>query len=148
LIIKFKKLSPHAQLPQYGSADSIGLDLFAISVDRTGKPYSTFLNSHERRSIKTGIAVEIPPGYYGRVAPRSGLAIDSGLDVLAGVIDPDYRGEIFVVLMNFANTRFFVRHGARIAQLILERADRMTPEWAERLASTYRDADGLGSTGV
>src|SRR5689334_10871896 len=90
--LKFKKLDRLAVLPTRGSPFSAGLCLHSIE--------ATTFEPGQRRLIKTGLAVAIPVGYYGRLAPRSGLAVQKGIDVLAGVIDADYRGEIQCLLHN------------------------------------------------
>src|ERR1044071_294090 len=90
--LRFKKLDSRAVLPQRGSVSAAGLDVCCIEDVEIGPK--------ERVMARTGLAVAIPPGFYGRVAPRSGLAAKQGLDVLAGVIDSDYRGEIVCVLYN------------------------------------------------
>ena len=101
----------------------------------------------ERATVRTGLAVAIPPGFYGRVAPRSGLAAKEGLDVLAGVIDSDYRGEICCVLYNTGDHVIELPAGTKICQLIVEQI--ITPEaaWANDLDTTSRGAGGFGSTG-
>src|SRR6185503_2736838 len=91
-VLSFKKLDERAVLPARGSALAAGLDLYSIE-DLTIEP-------KERHLARTGLAVAIPEGYYGRIAPRSGLALRTGLDVLSGVIDADYRGEIGCLLYN------------------------------------------------
>jgi dUTP pyrophosphatase len=98
--------------------------------------------------VRTGLAVSIPAGFYGRVAPRSGLAVRHGLDVLAGVIDADYRGEILCALVNHGEESFEIEPGARVAQLIIEAIAQPEPAWAEDLEETTRGAGGFGSTGV
>src|SRR6266404_8829781 len=92
LILNFKKLDDRATLPTRGSAQSAGLDLYSIEDIKIGPK--------QRVLARTGLAVAIPEGYYGRIAPRSGLAMRTGLDVLSGVIDADYRGEIGCLLYN------------------------------------------------
>lgn len=99
--------------------------------------------------MSTGLAVVVPPGTYGRVAPRSGLAVRHGIDVLAGVIDEDYRGPLTVVLANTGESDFVVSAGDRIAQLVL--ISIRTPEVVivgGDLGDTQRGASGFGSTGV
>lgn len=126
------KLNPAAVLPVRASAGAAGYDL--VSVD------SYVVLPGRRVVVATGITIQLPPGTYGRIAPRSGLAVKHGLDTLAGVIDPDYTGEIKVVLQNLdVNQPFVIRPGYRIAQLILEQC--VTPEVVETEAS-------FGSTGV
>ncbi len=84
------------------------------------------------------MAIEIPVGFYGRVAPRSGLAVKQGIDTLAGVIDSDYRGEVRVLLINFNSEAVSFDAGERIAQLIIEKAETVDYEWAEELSDTTR----------
>lgn len=96
---------------------------------------------------RTGLAVAIPHGFYGRVAPRSGLAVKQGLDVLAGVIDSDYRGELCCVLYNTSNAAINLAAGAKICQLIIEKIITPKAEWVDDLDATARGAGGFGSTG-
>jgi dUTP pyrophosphatase len=137
-------LSPTAQTPKRGSDQAVGYDLRAD----LGGSGQRILGVGMRLAYQTGIAVAIPPGFYGRVAPRSGLAYNFGIDVLAGVIDPDYRGEIKVILLNTGNEPFVVAHGDRIAQLIIERCVTPSITVVESLDDTVRGIGGFGSTGV
>ena len=105
------------------------------------------LGPGERKLVPTGLIVEIPPGWYGRVAPRSGLAANHGVDVLAGVIDPDYRAEVRVLMINLGDAPVSFSPGDRIAQLIIERAAICDYVWADELSETERGAGGFGSTG-
>jgi len=98
--------------------------------------------------VKTGLSVEIPEGYYGRIAPRSGLAHKNGIDVLAGVVDSSYRGEIRVILYNTDKEETLqVRSGDRIAQMIVERHYNFEFVEVEDLSVTERGEGGFGSTG-
>ena len=108
------RLQPTAILPSRGSPDAAGFDLYSI------EHYVVFPG--QRVVVSTGIGLnKLPDGTYGRIAPRSGLAVKHGLDVLAGVVDPDYRGEIKVVLLNTdLRNPFVIKPGYRIAQLIVE----------------------------
>jgi dUTP pyrophosphatase len=137
--LRFKQLDPRAVLPQRGSVLAAGLDVCGIEDVEIGP--------RQRVTARTGLAVAIPPGFYGRVAPRSGLAAKRGLDVLAGVIDSDYRGEICVVLYNTGDETIHLPAGSKICQLIIEQI--ITPEaaWATDLDETARGAGGFGSTG-
>jgi dUTP pyrophosphatase len=137
--LRFKKLHPEAQLPTRGSAEAAGLDLSAVE--------RVTIRPGGRAAVRTGLAVAIPRGFYGRVAPRSGLAVRQGLDVLAGVIDADYRGEILCALVNHGSEPFEVEPGARVAQLIVEAIALPEPTWADDLEETERGAGGFGSTG-
>ncbi|KAH8914328.1 dUTP diphosphatase, partial [Atractiella rhizophila] len=100
-----------------------------------------------RHLVKTGMAIAVPSGCYGRVAPRSGLAVKHGITTGAGVVDEDYRGEVRVLLFNLSAQSFSIKRGDRIAQLVLERI--YTPEVVEvqELSETVRGEDGFGSTG-
>ncbi|MDT7807429.1 MAG: dUTP pyrophosphatase [Acidobacteriota bacterium] len=137
--LRFKRLHPAARLPTRGSAQAAGLDLCAVE--------HVTIEVGGRAAVRTGLAVEIPAGFYGRIAPRSGLAVRHGLDVLAGVIDPDYRGEILCALVNHGEEPFEVEPGARIAQLVIVPVATPAPTWAEDLEETERGAGGFGSTG-
>lgn len=111
--MKFYRLVDRAILPQKATPGSAGYDLF--SMDR----YMLYANG--RVMIPTGIAVAINEGWYGRIAPRSGLAAKHGIDVLAGVVDSDYRGEVKVVLHNTGNYEVEIGKDMAIAQLVIER---------------------------
>jgi dUTP pyrophosphatase len=137
--LKFLRLHPAAKLPTRGSREAAGLDLYAIE--------TATLEPRARAAVRTGLAVAIPRGFYGRVAPRSGLAVNYGLDVLAGVIDSDYRGELVCAIVNHGREAFTLEAGQRVAQLIIEAI--ITPDavWADALDETARGAGGFGSTG-
>lgn len=138
--LRVKLLNEGATAPVRGSSGAAGYDL-ASSV-------SAVVGAGERCVVPTGIAISLPPGTYGRVAPRSGLAARFGIDVLAGVIDEDYRGEISVILLNTGDAPLQVNQGDRIAQLIIERI--LTPAVAvvDALDDTARGDGAFGSTGV
>lgn len=137
-LLRFKQLDSRAVLPTRGSALAAGLDLCAIE--------DVEIQPKQRALARTGLAVAIPPGFYGRVAPRSGLAVKQGLDVLAGVIDSDYRGEICCVLYNTGDELITLPAGSRICQLILEQIITPEAEWVNDLDLTARGAGGFGST--
>ena len=98
--------------------------------------------------MKTGLSISFPTGLYARIAPRSGLALKKFIDVGAGVVDADYRGEVGVVLFNHGDQDFEVKMGDRIAQLILEKIDTPPVEEVQGLDDTVRGTGGFGSTGV
>ena len=137
--LRFKRLDPRAVLPARGSLLAAGLDICAIE-DLTIQP-------GERALARTGLAVAIPEGYYGRVAPRSGLATKKGLDVLAGVIDADYRGEIRCLLYNVGDEAIHLPAQSKVCQLIIEKIIRPTAVWADDITETERGSGGFGSTG-
>ena len=155
MALNVTKLVPNAQLPVRGSSDAAGYDLFSTD--------SYVVLPGRRVVVSTGISIQLPPGTYGRIAPRSGLAVKHGLDTLAGVIDPDYTGEVKVVLQNLdMNQPFVIRPGYRIAQLILENFTvaevvetpteftALTMERGDSAAeaAARRGAAGFGSTGI
>lgn len=137
--LRFKKLDPNAVLPTRGSPAAAGLDLYSIE--------AVSLNPNQRSLVRTGLAVAIPEGFYGRVAPRSGLATKNGIDVLAGVIDADYRGEIQCLLHNTGDEVVELPPQTRICQLIIEKIITPTPEFVDDLTNTTRGSGGFGSTG-
>lgn len=134
-----KRLHKDAQLPTRATDGSAGYDIFCI--ERVDIPPG------RQAVLPTGIAVAIPHGWYGRVAPRSGLATRYEVNVHAGVIDADYRGEIKVALINHGNKLLELRAGDRIAQLIVERCAMGHAYEVEELPETVRGTGGLGSTG-
>ena len=137
--LRFKQLDPRAVLPKRGSALAAGLDVCSIEDLR--------IEPKERVMARTGLAVAIPQGFYGRVAPRSGLAAKNGLDVLAGVIDSDYRGEVCCLLYNTGDETIKLPAGSKICQLIVEQIITPEAEWVIDLDETARGAGGFGSTG-
>ena len=137
--INVKQVRDGARLPMRATDGSAGADICCV------EPFS--IAPGERVGVSTGLSFEIPQGYYGRVAPRSGLAVRHGIDVLAGVIDSDYRGELIVLLVNFSDTPVEFAAGDRIAQLIIEHAVPAEFQWSEHLGETSRSSGGFGSTG-
>ena len=157
-----KKLHADAVVPTRGSAHAAGYDLYALE--------DTDIKAQSMAVVRTGIAVVLPPGCYGRVAPRSGFTVKHSTDTGAGVIDPDYRGEIKVVVFNHNKAEYMdefnggswmdydlrrvkINKGDRIAQLILERYEdratvRVVDEFDSDVKATERGASGFGSTGV
>lgn len=138
-LLRFKSLHPDAILPSRGSSSAAGLDLYSIE--------DVHLSPNERCLVRTGLAVAIPDGYYGRIAPRSGLATKSGIDVLAGVIDSDYRGEIQCLLHNAGQEVVKLPAQTKICQLIIEKIITPTAVWVDSLTDTTRGSGGFGSTG-
>jgi len=137
--LNFKKLDANAILPTRGSTAAAGLDLYSIE--------AVCLHPRQRSLVRTGLAVAIPEGCYGRIAPRSGLATKMGLDVLSGVIDADYRGEIQCLLHNTSKEIVELPAQTRICQLIIEKIITPTPMLVDDLTSTIRGSGGFGSTG-
>ena len=143
--VKIKRLrESDLPLPKYETAQAAGMDVRACLA---GEKLS--LKPMERTLIPTGLSVEIPHGYEMQIRPRSGLALKHGVTMVnaPGTIDSDYRGEVGVILINLGKTDFTLRHGERIAQMVLAPVTRC--EWIEvdELNETGRGVGGFGSTG-
>lgn len=143
--MKYKKINPSAITPMKGSEYAAGLDLFACTDKDT-----IDIPAGETIKIGTGIAVEIPYGYFGAVFARSGLATKRGLRPAncVGVIDADYRGEIIVALHNDTDHCETIRFGNRIAQLVIMPFLPVELTEVDELSDTVRGEGGFGSTGV
>jgi dUTP pyrophosphatase len=137
--MEVKRLCSHATLPRRATPGSAGFDLFAS--------VAIALGPGDLVCVPTGIAIKVPLGTYGRIAPRSGITVKHNIHVGAGVIDSDYTGEIKVVLYNVGHTHVTFEAFERIAQLILEKIE--IPEILEvqELTETSRGSGGFGSTG-
>ena len=140
-IVSVKKIDVDAHIPTKAHKDDAGWDLYSNQ--------NAIVYPGEKTVIKTGIALAIPRGYYGRIAPRSGLAVKNGINVLAGVVDAGYRNEIGVVLINHhMDNQFAIAKGDRIAQIIFERVDPFElEEILEFFDNTHRGMGGFGSSG-
>ncbi len=139
--LKFKRLGEHdLPLPSRGNE-------FAAGIDMAYAGENTVVKAGERKLLKSGFSVMLPPGHYGRIAPRSGLAYKHGIDVMAGVIDIDYRGDVGIILYNTSDIDFNVNYGDKIAQLIVESIAYPEPELVDELPETERGEGGYGSTG-
>lgn len=142
-VLKVWRTSLEVRLPEYAHEGDIGLDIRAVGL------WTGWITPGELLTIDTGLFVAIPEGHYGRIAPRSGLSAQ-GLMVLGGVIDPGYRGELKVVVVNLGREIIELTNGGKIAQLILERASRVKVEeekTVEDLGKTERGDKGFGSSG-
>ncbi|XP_022542741.2 deoxyuridine 5'-triphosphate nucleotidohydrolase, mitochondrial [Astyanax mexicanus] len=138
-VLRFAKLTENATTPTRGSSKAAGYDLYSA--------YDYSIGPMDKAIVKTDIQIAVPHGCYGRVAPRSGLAAKHFIDVGAGVVDEDYRGNVGVVLFNFSKETFEVKKGDRVAQLVCERI--CYPDLVEQktLDETERGSGGFGSTG-
>lgn len=138
--VQIKRISPtEGFVPIKNSNGEAGYDLFTIE--------SYLLKPLERKCFKTGISMAMSMGIYGRVAPRSGLALKKGIDVMAGVIDSTYRGEIGVVLINLSDSDVEIKKGDRIAQIIFENYNNVSFVETEALPESSREENGFGSSG-
>lgn len=141
--LRVRRLDPSAKLPARAHGDDAGYDLHALEPAR--------LAAGERATIRTGIAIELPPGHAGLVLPRSGLAARHGVAIVnaPGLIDAGYRGELKVLLLNTDRSATFeVAAGDRIAQLVVVAVAAPDVVEADELAATARGAGGFGSSGV
>ena len=137
---KIVLLNSDSRYPTKSHVTDAGYDLFSTE--------DVLLKPSQRKVVKTGIKLSIPAGFYGRIAPRSGLAVKSGVDVLAGVIDSGYNGEIGVVLINTDKFESVsLPKSSRIAQLIFEKCEDMNFETVLSLEVSARDTGGFGSSG-
>lgn len=140
-MIKVKKVHDSAKLPTRANDTDAGADLYSVETV-TVFPLTRVL-------VSTGITIELPKNTYGRIAPRSGLAVKHGLDILAGVVDEGYRGTIGVVVYNTDRDKeYTINIGDKIAQLIVETYHKESFEWSDSLTSSDRSDSGFGSTGI
>jgi len=140
--IGIKKLHPEAVLPQYahGPDEDAGMDLHALS--------AVTLEPGVAQLVPTGLSIEVPPGYEAQLRPRSGLAFKHSVTLpnAPATIDPGYRGEVKVILLNLGKQAYQIQPGDRIAQMVIARYERI--EWEERsLADSVRGEGGFGSSG-
>jgi len=140
--VRIRRLTPEARLPEYahGPGEDAGMDLRSVE--------EAVLEPRVPRAVATGLAIELPPGFEAQVRPRSGLAARHAITVpnSPGTIDPGYRGEIKVILVNLGTEPYTVRPGDRIAQLVVARYEPV--EWEEgELNHSRRQAGGFGSSG-
>ena len=138
-MIHIQKLKSNATVPTRGSTAAAGLDFYATD-------HVTIMPG-DRQLISTGIAVAMTKGTYLRLAPRSGLAVKHGIDVLAGVVDSDYRGEVKILLVNLGKWPFSILPGDKIAQGIPEVIAEESIKVVNKLEDTKRGEQGFGSTG-
>ena len=142
MTIRIRRISEHAALPEYahGPNEDAGMDLRAVE--------SATLVPGIPQAVATGLTIELPPGYEAQVRPRSGLALKHAITVpnAPATIDPGYRGEIKVILLNLGRDNYEIQPGDRIAQMVIARYEAI--EWQEgELGSSTRGTGGFGSSG-
>ena len=137
--LPYMKLLPTVCIPTHATPKSVGLDLCS--------PTSVLIPAHDKVLIDMGIAFQIPMGYYGWIAPRSGLAIHHHIHVGAGVVDPDYTGSVQVLLLNLSSENHAIEANHHIAQLILEKVTYPVLCEVPQMLPTEHGANGFGSTG-
>ncbi|MBK5251126.1 MAG: dUTP diphosphatase [Peptostreptococcaceae bacterium] len=132
------------KLPEYKTLDSAGMDLKAFLAD------SITIKSLQRTLISTGLFIEIPKGFEGQIRARSGLAIKHGISLVNGIgtIDSDYRGELKIAIVNLSNEPFTIHNGDRVAQLVINKYERVDLIEVETIDETERGTGGFGSTGI
>jgi len=138
-ILKVKKISKDAELPEYALSSDVGFDLRANE--------ETVIGSMEHKAIKTGIAIEVPEGYVGLIRDRAGIITKMGVHSVAGTFDPAYRGEVSIIMTNFGDEEVVIEKGMRIAQMIIIPVEKLKISEVKTLSETKRGKRGFGSTG-
>jgi len=142
--VKIKKLSPNATIPTKAHLSDAGWDLYSSE--------DLCIGPGERALVSTDISMSIPNGFVGLIWPRSGLSVKKGIDVLAGVIDSTYRGEVKVCLLNTGKSwdtdAFLIKAGDRIAQILFQEVPHFNLVEVQELDSTERAENGFGSSGA
>ena len=140
MLIKFQKILAEAIIPHYAHPGDAGMDIFSAE--------DAVIKAGERRSVRTGVKMELPEGFVGLIWDKSGLALKNGIETMAGVIDSCYRGEIEIVLVNLSEQDYKIEKGQKIAQMLIQKVERAEIEEVEDLNETSRGAGGFGSTGL
>ena len=137
--VKVKKLKENAIVPSCGHPDDAAMDLFSCE--------SFVILAGKRALVSTGIAMQLPEGYFSSIRGKSGLALKKGISVLGGVIECGYRGEYGVILLNTSDEDFDVRAGDKIAQVVIAPVAMAEVEVVEELSDSVRGDGAWGSTG-
>lgn len=147
--VLIKRIYGDSIFPKYSTDFAVGVDLHAYIQDHE-KYNNILLSPNQRCLIGTGISIELPYNIEAQIRSRSGLAINDGIVVVnsPGTIDPDYRGEIKVGLINLSEEEYYIKHGDRIAQMVFSKFERVKFETSYTLTETKRGIGGFGSTGV
>jgi len=142
MTVKFRKIDPAAVLPSYAHPGDAGMDVRSVE--------ELVVEPGDRKLVRTGLVMMLPPGYEAQVRPRSGLALKNGVTVLntPGTIDEGYRGEVGVILANLGREPFRVEKGAKIAQIVIAPCTRAEIVETSEVDETARGTGGFGSTGV
>jgi dUTP pyrophosphatase len=138
-MISVQLINKHAKVPTKANLNDAGFDLYST--------LDTVISPKQRKTVRTGIAIQMPDHLAGLIWPRSGLSVKHGIDVLAGVVDSGYRGEIMVCLYNTSDEIVSINTGDRIAQIIFQEVPRVTMEVHDTLGSSQRGENGFGSSG-
>jgi len=140
LLLKVKKLAKDVELPEYSLETDVGFDIRANE--------NVSLQPYEQKTIKTGIALEIPDGYVGLIRDRAGIVTKMGVHTSAGTFDPAYRGEISIVVINFGDEEVEIEKGMRVAQMIIIPVTKVDIKEVKSLSSSSRGEKGFGSSGM
>jgi len=138
-VLKVKKLAKDAELPEYVMDSDVGLDLRANE--------NATLSPMEQKTIKTGIAIQIPDNHVGLIRDRAGIVTKMDVHTAAGTFDPGYRGEVSIVLVNFGDETVEIEKGMRIAQMVIIPVAKVKITEIKELPKTERNDKGFGSTG-
>jgi len=147
---QIKRLFPDVELPRPILSHAVGFDVAAYLVSETGRHIQLLIPPRTSRRIPTGLAIIPPPGYYFQVCSRSGIAASQPPVFVAnapGIIDPDYTGELQIILFNGGHESVYIKNGDRIAQIILTQHIHFQFKETETLPNTERGSRGFGSTG-
>lgn len=136
--VKIKKVHPDAVLPKFAHDGDAGMDLYSVE--------NLILKPQHRAKIKTGIAMELPNDFVILILDKSGVSL-KGIKTLGGVIDPIYRGEMHVTLINLSSKNFEIKKGQKIAQILIQKIERPKLVEVDELSETQRGVNGFGSTG-
>ena len=152
MLLKVKKLNPEAILPEKNNESDSGYDFFVVKdedfIDWGGQSGEVFvLEAGQRKVFSTGIALELPDGFGMLLKDRSGMAVKSGVHVMAGVIDNGYRGEVKICLINLSDDRHVFNKGQKVAQGVLHPVPICEVQEIEELSETKRGDKGFGSSG-
>lgn len=141
-VVKFVRTNPHAKMPSFAHDGDSGFDLYTVG--------RYILAANERRVLKVGLRVELPPRHEMQIRPRSGISLKTDLTVLLGTVDSGYRGEIGVIVHNTSKGEYVIEEGERIAQGVVVKLPEIVLEEVEKcqLSETSRGTGGFGSTGV
>ena len=141
-ILRVKKLSELAVIPEYKTDGASGMDLSSTEI--------VTLMPFERKLVSTGIAIELENGFEAQIRPRSGTSIKHGLTLIncVGTIDSDYRGEIFIPMINLSDTPYTIEIGERVAQMVISKYSSVDVQVVEQINDTERGSGGFGSTGT
>jgi len=137
--LKVKKLKENAVIPNYAHPGDAGMDLFSTE--------DYLVPAGKRQFVSTGIAMELPEGYFASIRGKSGLAYKKGISILGGVIEYTYRGEYGVIVLNTGDKDFEIRKGDKIAQVVIQPVAVAEVEEVGKLSETARGEGAWGSTG-